>query len=394
MTDLTKPVGIDALPGRAGNWLYTRRFLEALVAAATMHAAQRRKGTNIPYASHLLGACSIALDYGATEDEAIAALLHDAIEDVGSTDDVRAVVASFGPEVLRIVEGCTKVPGDSLSSKKAYVAHLETADASILLVSGADKLHNARSIVADLRRHGPAMLTRFNVAPADTLAYYRDLVCALRANPAHNSDLVDEVDRVVTDMERLAAAGQPEAPGKAQATPELPAGPATTWEDFEGRLALVLERMASNSFLVLTAPGPDERAYYVQFAQGGRAGFRAEAVSNAFLQGRWALSPGQEDALADLGWQCPAPHNTDLNFMRQWPLPAPFAEVASLAVRSLRDVYGLREPSELVYRRFARGGRDFTEPTLGIAPAMPIAPAESGTPPIPIPLDGTGERPN
>ena len=75
-------------------------------------------------------------------------------------------------------------------------------------------------------------------------------------------------------------------------------------------------------------------------------------------------------------------------------MPAAFAEVASLAVRSLRDAYGLREPSELVYRRFARGGHDFAEPALGIEPARPIAPAGSGTPPIPIPLSGPGERPN
>ena len=82
---------------------------------AQLHAAQRRKGSEVPYLSHLLGTCAIALDYGAGEDEAIAALLHDAIEDVQPTEDARAAVAAFGPEVLRIVEGCT---GERSRSKR------------------------------------------------------------------------------------------------------------------------------------------------------------------------------------------------------------------------------------------------------------------------------------
>src|SRR5450759_2481848 len=139
-----------------------------------------------------------------------------------------------------------------------------------------------------------------------------------------------------------------------------------SWEQFEGRLAAVLGRMAAGSFLILSSRAGDEVVYYVQFAQGGRGGFRAEAESNNFLAGRWALSPAQEEQLAGLGWQCPTPGNTDLNFMRQWPTPAPYAEIARLAVRSLREVYGIERPAELVYRRFARRGPDFAEPELGI----------------------------
>jgi (p)ppGpp synthase/HD superfamily hydrolase len=82
MTDLINAAPLDALPLPASPWRYSRRFLDALVAAAAMHAAQPRKGSAVPYASHVLGACSIALDYGASEEEAIAALLHDVIEDV------------------------------------------------------------------------------------------------------------------------------------------------------------------------------------------------------------------------------------------------------------------------------------------------------------------------
>jgi hypothetical protein len=151
-----------------------------------------------------------------------------------------------------------------------------------------------------------------------------------------------------------------------------------SWEQFEDRLAAVLGRMAAGSFLILSSLADDEILYYVQFAQGGRGGFRAEAESNNFLAGRWALSPAQEEQLAGLGWQCPTPGNTDLNFMRQWPTPAPYAEIARLAVRSLREVYGLEQPSELVYRRFAKRGPDFAEPELGIQPERPTTPNGRG----------------
>ena len=148
--------------------LYSERLIDALGVAARLHAGQRRKATAIPYLSHLLGTCSIALDYGAGEDEAIAALLHDAIEDVQPTADARAAVAEFGPEVLRIVEGCTdsdthpKPPWQE--RKEAYIEHVADLDAPILLVSAADKLHNSRSIVSDLRRFGAETWNRFKGA--------------------------------------------------------------------------------------------------------------------------------------------------------------------------------------------------------------------------------------
>jgi len=189
-------------------WLYTHRFIEAVQAALLMHANQPRKGTTIPYASHLLGTCSIALDYGANEDEAIAALLHDAIEDVHYAPGAREAVAGFGPKVLRIVEACSdtdKSPKPPWAERKAaYLAHLGDADRSVLLVSASDKLHNARSIVADQRRAGDAVWQRFNATKAQRLGYYRALVVAFRANPAHPADLVDELDRTVTQMEELA----------------------------------------------------------------------------------------------------------------------------------------------------------------------------------------------
>jgi (p)ppGpp synthase/HD superfamily hydrolase len=190
--------------------LYSERLIDALGVAARLHANQRRKGSDIPYLSHLLGTCGIALDYGAGEDEAIAALLHDAIEDVQPTARARSAVADFGPEVLRIVEGCTdsdthpKPPWRE--RKEAYLAHVAGLDAPILLVSAADKLHNARSIVTDLHRFGPTTWERFNGRRDGSLWYYRALVDAFSANAAHPRQLVDELDRTVTGMERLASA--------------------------------------------------------------------------------------------------------------------------------------------------------------------------------------------
>ena len=187
---------------------YSSRLIEALGVAARLHATQQRKGSAVPYLSHLLGTCAIALEYGADEDEAIAALLHDAIEDVEPVEVARAAVAAFGPRVLHIVEGCTdsevhpKPPWRQ--RKEAYIAHVREADASVLLVSAADKLHNARSVVADLRRHGEATWGRFNGGRDGSLWYYRALVDAFRANPAHRRDLVEELDRAVGQMEALA----------------------------------------------------------------------------------------------------------------------------------------------------------------------------------------------
>ena len=104
---MAEPVDERGWPLPPKPWRYGEKMFRALAAAAQIHAAQRRNDTDIPYLSHLLGTCSIALEYGANEDQAIAALLHDAIEDGLPTDAARRTVASFGPEVLRIVEACT-----------------------------------------------------------------------------------------------------------------------------------------------------------------------------------------------------------------------------------------------------------------------------------------------
>jgi len=148
-----------------------------------------------------------------------------------------------------------------------------------------------------------------------------------------------------------------------------PSSAALSWDEFEGRLALALGRMADESFLILSSPpNGDEAGYYVQVACGESWGIRAEAVGNSNLPSTRPLTPAQEAQLAELGWQRPGPEEVGRNFFRMWPIPAPFEDVARLAVRTLRDVYGISAPAELryVHKSFDRGV--IMEPDLGIEP--------------------------
>ena len=162
-----------------------QRLAEATAWSAELHATQLRKGTGIPYWSHLSQVAALVLEHGGSIDEAIAGLLHDAIEDAGTT--VAEIEARFGAQVARIVDDCTDLlPGDSPdhkapweARKRRYIAHLEEAAASTRLVSACDKLHNLRCIVADLRQEGAAMLFRFNATPEQTLWYQREVWRAL-----------------------------------------------------------------------------------------------------------------------------------------------------------------------------------------------------------------------
>lgn len=200
--DITKH---PSFPWPEKPWLLSGRFVDALEAAAVMFADKVKKGGQIPYISHLMGTCAIALEHGASEDEAIAALLHDVIEDIDDKTKAKAVVGLFGPEVLRIVEACSD--SDTLPKppwrerKERYIAHLAEADPAVLLVSASDKLHNARAIVADLRRHGPSVWDRFNASRDENLWYYRELLATFKRRHADlPKGLVEELERAVTEM--------------------------------------------------------------------------------------------------------------------------------------------------------------------------------------------------
>lgn len=182
------------------------RFEQALHYAALVHAHQQRKGSGIPYIAHLLGVASIALEYGANEDEAIAALLHDAGEDAGGDGRIADIRHRFGAAVADIVQGCTDavvIPKPPWQQRKEeYITHVPTASAAVRLVSASDKLHNARAILRDLRRTGDEVWSLFAGGKEGTLWYYRSLVSAFRQ--AGTSELVDELDRVVAEIEQLA----------------------------------------------------------------------------------------------------------------------------------------------------------------------------------------------
>lgn len=185
------------------------RFEEALVYAARLHAGQARKGTSIPYIAHLLAVAAIVLEHGGNEDEAIAALLHDAIEDQGGAATRAEIRRRFGETVVQIVDGCsdaeTMPKPPWRPRKEAYLAHLRQASPSVRLVSAADKLHNARAILADYRAIGDTLWQRFSGRKEGTLWYYRSVVGSLRA--AGTTPLVEELARVVAELERIASGG-------------------------------------------------------------------------------------------------------------------------------------------------------------------------------------------
>ncbi len=183
---------------------YGEKFEKALVRASRLHKDQVRKGTNTPYVTHLLAVASIVGENGGTEDEVVAALLHDAPEDQGGEATLRDIRAHFGDGVAEIVEGCTdtyEVPKPPWRERKErYLAHLANASDSVRLVSSADKLHNARTVLSDYRVLGEDLWERFNGGKEGTLWYYRAIVDTL----PHDSPVVEELDRVVTELQRLA----------------------------------------------------------------------------------------------------------------------------------------------------------------------------------------------
>ena len=182
------------------------KFEKALVYATRIHGAQLRKKTGIPYIAHILGVTAIAMEYGGNETEAIGALLHDAVEDCGGKKRLRDIERKFGKAVAKIVDGCTdtyETPKPPWRERKeAYIAHLKDSDASTRLVSDSDKLHNTRALLAELRRHGEEVFDRFAGKKDGTLWYYRALVNAFGQHGDH-TDLIDELDRVVTEIEKL-----------------------------------------------------------------------------------------------------------------------------------------------------------------------------------------------
>jgi (p)ppGpp synthase/HD superfamily hydrolase len=171
--------------------------------AAEKHAEQARKGTAVPYLSHLMAVASLVLEAGGDEEMAIAALLHDVVEDCGGMPRLREIRKQFGARVAKIVEGCTDSFGEPkrewIQRKKDYLREVKHADSETRLVSASDKLHNVRTILADYRQHGEKIWRRFSGKRDGTLWYYRALSDEYGRKP---NRITRELEVAVTELER------------------------------------------------------------------------------------------------------------------------------------------------------------------------------------------------
>lgn len=200
--------------------MLTSRFTNAIDYARIAHATQTRKGSGIPYIYHLLGVASLVIEFGGSESQAIAAALHDVIEDCGDSHR-QAVRTRFGDEVAHIVEACTDGSAESKAShqdaaskradwtlrKLSYMDQLAKADPVVLLVSGCDKLHNARAIAQDLEdpRVGVQVFDRFTGGREGTLGYYHSLASIFAG---HNVPIAGQLNVAVERMHQLAGADE------------------------------------------------------------------------------------------------------------------------------------------------------------------------------------------
>ncbi len=184
--------------------MFSSQFQKAFDYAVQLHASQKRKGSGIPYISHLMAVTALVLEDGGDEEQAIAALLHDAVEDQGGKETLQEIHRRFGGRVASIVEGCT----DSFYTpkppwrkrKEAYISHLRYAPKEVRRVSLADKLHNAQSILRDLRKDGDSIWERFNGGKDGTLWYYTTLVEIFQQ--IDNSPMVAELTRMVDEIQQ------------------------------------------------------------------------------------------------------------------------------------------------------------------------------------------------
>jgi len=186
--------------------MLSERLSQALALAIEAHNGQFRKETTIPYIAHPMAVASIALEYGADEDQAMAALLHDAVED-GGAKFAEVIRSKFGDRVADIVNGCTDgVPDNNgikppwKQRKESYIAHLKSAPDDVLLVSGSDKLHNARAIVSDLQNIGVRVFDRFSSSKEQTLWYYQSLADIFKTR---NTPTAKALSETVAQMHAL-----------------------------------------------------------------------------------------------------------------------------------------------------------------------------------------------
>lgn len=180
---------------------------KALQFTFKLHGRDTRKASNVPYLAHLLSVCAMTQQDGGDEDEAIAALLHDALEDKPEETSRAEIAELFGERVLTIIESSIDTPPDYKGGaklpwrerKEAYLAHVRSADSSLLRVTIADKIDNARAILAEYGRVGDELWKRFNAGRDDQLWYYESAVAAYDA-AGYRGPLLEELRRLVAEM--------------------------------------------------------------------------------------------------------------------------------------------------------------------------------------------------
>jgi len=206
----------------------TPRFDEALAFASDLHRTQKRKTSGAPYISHLLGVCSLVLEDGGSEDQAIAALLHDSVEDQGTSFDGGAkalldvISSKFGPEVVRLVDALTEIPTTETRAianrrdrfrahKQLYIDQIVTYDLAVRRISCADSLYNVRSLITGYREHGDKLWKRFMTRdPADQLWAYQSIARAFLETGG--TLLAAELQSAVAQLEQLVASGRHDVP--------------------------------------------------------------------------------------------------------------------------------------------------------------------------------------
>jgi (p)ppGpp synthase/HD superfamily hydrolase len=192
----------------------TSRFHDAVGLALLLHQKQLRKGTDTPYVGHLLAVTALVIEHGGSEDQAIAAVLHDAVEDQGGEPTLALIRESFGEVVAELVAALSdtdvtpKPPWRA--RKEAYIAHVAEIPEAAVLVALADKVHNARAIVRDVRELGDEVWARFSASGREEVIwYYRELARSLRGRT--DGALMDELEAVVREMDELATQERPDS---------------------------------------------------------------------------------------------------------------------------------------------------------------------------------------
>ena len=186
--------------------MLSEKFVQAVSFANKIHTGQVRKGTNIPYISHLLAVASLVMENEGSEDEIIAALLHDAVEDCGGESILDEIKKRFGQNIASIVDGCTETYENPKppwkGRKESYIAHIKEANPSVKLVPCADKLHNVRSILSDYRQEGETLWNRFSASKEETLWFYQSMANILCAS-GKDLKVYADLDNAVKELEKI-----------------------------------------------------------------------------------------------------------------------------------------------------------------------------------------------